>query len=57
MFKANAEKLGTAPGNFLQLTRVAVSGVAGGPQFFDMVSLIGKDEVCSRLVNFIKDRN
>ncbi len=56
MFKANAEKLGTAPGNFLQLTRVAVSGVAGGPQFFDMVSLIGKDEVCSRLMNFIKDR-
>jgi glutamyl/glutaminyl-tRNA synthetase len=42
-----------AANNYLQLTRVAISGVGGGPQFFDMVALIGKVEACSRLNNFV----
>jgi glutamyl-tRNA synthetase len=33
----------------MQLLRVLVSGAAGGPQLFDMLALIGKDEVVNRL--------
>ena len=33
----------------MQLLRVLISGVAGGPQLFDMLDLIGKDEVLKRL--------
>jgi glutamyl-tRNA synthetase len=33
----------------MQLLRVLITGVAGGPQLFDMLALIGKDEVLARL--------
>ncbi len=33
----------------MQVLRVLVTGVAGGPQLFDMLALIGKDEVITRL--------
>jgi glutamyl-tRNA synthetase len=33
----------------MQLLRVLVTGVAGGPQLFDMLSLIGRDGVIARL--------
>lgn len=33
----------------MQVLRVLISGVAGGPQLFDMLDLIGKDEVQKRL--------
>jgi glutamyl-tRNA synthetase len=33
----------------MQLLRVLVSGVAGGPQLFDMLVLLGKEEVLMRL--------
>lgn len=33
----------------MQLLRVLITGVAGGPQLFDMLALIGKDEVLKRL--------
>lgn len=33
----------------MQLLRVLVTGVAGGPQLFDMLALISKDEVLKRL--------
>ncbi|MCW3076923.1 MAG: glutamyl-tRNA synthetase [Bacteroidetes bacterium] len=33
----------------MQLLRVLVTGVAGGPQLFDMLALISKEEVLSRL--------
>jgi glutamyl-tRNA synthetase len=33
----------------MQLLRVLTTGVAGGPQLFDMLALIGKDEVLKRL--------
>lgn len=33
----------------MQLLRVLVTGVAGGPQLFDMIALIGKEEVLTRL--------
>ena len=33
----------------MQLLRVLISGVAGGPQLFDMLALMGKEEVLKRL--------
>ena len=33
----------------MQLLRVLITGVSGGPQLFDMLALIGKDEVLKRL--------
>lgn len=33
----------------MQLLRVLTSGVAGGPQLFDMLAMLGKDEVLARL--------
>ena len=33
----------------MQLLRVLVTGVAGGPQLFDMLALIGRDEVLKRM--------
>lgn len=33
----------------MQLLRVLTTGVAGGPQLFDMLALIGKDEVLKRM--------
>jgi glutamyl-tRNA synthetase len=33
----------------MQLLRVLITGVAGGPQLFDMLALMGRDEVVRRL--------
>ena len=56
-FKATAEKLGMGPGQVMQLFRVCLSGVGGGPMLFEMVELLGKDEIIKRLetaINSIK---
>ena len=33
----------------MQLLRVLITGVAGGPQLFDMLALLGKDNVQARM--------
>lgn len=48
-FKATAEKLGMGPGQVMQLFRVCLSGVGGGPMLFEMAELLGKEEVVKRL--------
>ena len=48
-FKATAEKLGIGAGQVMQLFRVCLSGVGGGPMLFEMVELLGKEEVVKRL--------
>lgn len=48
-FKAVAEKMGLGPGQVMQLFRVCLSGVGGGPMLFEMAELLGKDEVVKRL--------
>lgn len=48
-FKKTAEAQGIATGQVMQLFRVCVSGVGGGPMLFEMVELLGKDEVVKRL--------
>lgn len=49
LFKSTAEQLGINPGSQMQLFRVLVSGVGGGPVLFEMVALLGKAEIVARL--------
>ena len=53
-FKATAEKLGIGTGQVMQLFRVALTGVGGGPVLFEMMELFGKTETILRLDNAIK---
>ena len=48
-FKETAAKLIMNPGSMMQLFRVIVSGVGAGVALFEMVALLGKDEVCKRI--------
>lgn len=48
-FKSTAEKMNLGAGSVMQLFRVCISGVGGGPVLFDMVELLGKEEVVKRL--------
>jgi glutamyl-tRNA synthetase len=47
-FKDTAEKMNIAPGQVMQLFRVLVSGVGGGPALFEMMEWMGKDSVLAR---------
>lgn len=57
IFKQMCEKLEIKTGEVMQLFRVCISGVGGGPALFEVASLLGKDKVIKRLktaVNAIK---
>ena len=51
------ELLKTAGKIDMQLLRVLITGVAGGPQLFDMLALIGKDDVIKRLELALQKNN
>ncbi|MCA6436372.1 MAG: glutamate--tRNA ligase [Bacteroidetes bacterium] len=38
----------------MQMLRVIISGVAGGPQLFDLLALIGKEETIKRMDHFLQ---
>lgn len=46
-------KNGKKPGEMMLAFRLSVSGVAGGPPIFDMVSLLEKEAVISNMKNFL----
>ena len=48
-FKAACASQNIAAGEVMQLFRVCLSGIGGGPVLFEMVELIGKKEVINRL--------
>ncbi len=48
-FKQEATGLGIKPGEVMQLFRVIITGGAGGPALFEVVALLGKDEVMKRI--------
>ncbi len=52
--KATAEKCGLGAGQVMQLFRVSISGVGGGPALFEIIELLGKEEILNRLQTFIK---
>lgn len=49
IFKQLAETTGIKPGEIMPLFRVLLIGLANGPALFEMVALLGKDEVIKRL--------
>jgi glutamyl-tRNA synthetase len=49
LFKETAAKLGIGPGAVMQVFRLCISGVGGGPALFDVAELLGKEEVIHRL--------
>lgn len=49
VFKKTAETQGILTGQVMQLFRVCLSGIGGGPVLFDMAELLGKEEVVKRL--------
>jgi glutamyl-tRNA synthetase len=54
-FKAVAEKLGLGAGQVMQLFRVSITGIGGGPALFEIVELLGKDEINNRLLRFVTE--
>ncbi len=52
-FKHTAEKVGVGTGQVMQLFRVAITGVGGGPALFEMMELFGKEGSLKRLDNAI----
>lgn len=48
-FKATCEQQGIKTGEVMQLLRVLVSGVSGGPAIFELIALLGKNEIIERL--------
>lgn len=55
VFKAVAAENNLKPGDVMQMLRVCLSGVGGGPQLFEMIELLGKAEVVSRLRKAISE--
>ena len=47
--RALAESLGTSAGDLIHPTRLAVSGVSGGPGLFEMLEVLGRETVVRRL--------
>jgi glutamyl-tRNA synthetase len=55
-FKNVAESNGLKTGEVMQLLRVALTGVAGGPGIFEMTALFGKENTIGRLDLFLESR-
>lgn len=49
IFKSVANETGTKPGDVMQLLRVLITGLAGGPALFETIELLGKKETNDRL--------
>ena len=56
-FKQLAESFEIKPGEVMPLFRVLLIGLANGPALFEMVVLLGKDEVVNRLSAAISKLN
>ncbi|MBI3501975.1 MAG: glutamate--tRNA ligase [Bacteroidetes bacterium] len=54
IFKQICEKLGVKTGEVMQLFRVCISGVGGGPALFEVAALLGKEKVIARLETALK---
>jgi glutamyl-tRNA synthetase len=49
IFKQTAESKGLGPGQVMQLLRVCLSGMGGGPVLFEMMEVLGQETVVRRL--------
>lgn len=50
-FKNYCETAGVKPGELMQPLRLSISGVAGGPPIFEILALLGKEKVNSRIAH------
>jgi glutamyl-tRNA synthetase len=48
-FKETAEKLQMQAGSFMQLFRICLSGLSGGPALFEIAEVLGKEKVIQRI--------
>ena len=55
IFKATATQMNINPGSVMQLFRVIISGVGMGVALFDMVAVLGKEDVCARIEYALKE--
>jgi glutamyl-tRNA synthetase len=53
IFKETAAANNIKPGDVMQMLRVVITGLAGGPALFETAELLGKEEVISRMKNAI----
>ncbi len=53
-FKQSCESINVNPGSVMQMFRVCISGIGGGPVLWEMAELLGKDEVIKRLETAIE---
>jgi glutamyl-tRNA synthetase len=49
IFKKTIEDMGLKTGDVMQLFRVIITGISRGAELFDVIALLGKDEVVKRL--------
>lgn len=49
LFKTTCEQTETKPGEVMQLLRVCITGVGGGPALFEIIQLLGKEEINNRI--------
>jgi len=56
-FNATAEEMDQKAGAFMQLFRVLVTGAGAGPALFEMMEVLGKEEVIERLKSGIQQIN
>lgn len=49
------EKHGAGLGSIMQILRVALTGLAGGPDLMGIIAVLGKDEVVGRIDNALKN--
>ncbi|MDP1728140.1 MAG: glutamate--tRNA ligase [Bacteroidota bacterium] len=54
VYQETLNKNGIAGKDFLQLFRVCLTGVSGGPQVFEIAELLGKEKTCKRIQNALE---
>jgi glutamyl-tRNA synthetase len=52
--KATAAAENIPPGQIMQLFRVVITGIGGGPALYEIMELIGKEETIKRMENFLE---
>jgi glutamyl-tRNA synthetase len=53
-FKETAAACGLKPGEVMQMLRVIITGLAGGPALFETAELLGKTEISKRMEHALK---
>jgi glutamyl-tRNA synthetase len=54
-FKSTASDSGIKPGEVMQLLRVLITGLAGGPALFETIELLGKEQAIHRLQRALQE--